>query len=238
MGRNILTQFKRFMMINRRSAIARDPLSKSAYFLSLVGGSKADGWAERQYAWLDEVEHDPYMLPHQMSVWDTLEQDIKMSFIDYAVHEKAHKQLRNLKMKEGNIDQFIADFEFLAHRARVDTDDPTVLHLFKMGIPVWLMDACVDHGPPMNFEQWTKAAQQQQRNWIIKQGVQAQHAAASPTTMQSRSRDNTRSCGQFFWHPRNSNQTNQTNQQGGTRPPHTRLPPLDPNTMDTTALAA
>ena len=131
-----LTQFKRFMMMNRRSAIARDPLSKSAYFLSLVGGSKADGWAERQYAWLDEVERDPYILPHGMTAWDALEQDFRTSFIDYAVYEKAHEQLRNLKMKDGNIDQFIADFEFLAHRAQVDTDDPTVLHLFKMGIPV------------------------------------------------------------------------------------------------------
>ena len=106
-----------------------------------------------------------------MSAWDALEQDFKMSFIDYAVHEKAHKQLRNLKMKEGNVNQFIADFEFLAHRARVDTNDPTILHLFKMGIPVQLMDVCIDHGPPTNFKQWTKATQQQQRNWIIKQGV-------------------------------------------------------------------
>ena len=230
-----LTQFKRFMMMNRRSAIARDPLSKAAYFLSLVGGSKADGWAERQYAWLDEVERDPHILPYRMTAWDALEQDFKTSFIDYAVHEKAHEQLRNLKMKDGNIDQFIADFEFLAHRAQVDTDDPTVLHLFKMGIPVRLMDACVDHGPPTSFEQWTKAAQQQQRNWIIKQGVRAQHAAASSNVMQSQSQNNAGPHGQFFWRPRNSNQTSQ---QGGTRPPRARLPPQDPNAMDTSAGAA
>ena len=37
------------------------------------------------------------------------------------------------------------------------------IHLFKMGIPISLMEACVAHGPPTNFEQWTKAAQQQQR---------------------------------------------------------------------------
>ena len=141
-------------------------------------------------------------------------------------------------MKEGNVDQFITNFEFLAHQAQVDTDNPTVLHLFKMGIPVRLMDACVDHGPPTNFEQWTKAAQQQQRNWIIKQGVQAQHAAASSTMVQSQSCNNTGQCGQFFWCPRNSNQTNQTNQQGGAHPPCTRLPSLDPNTMDTAASAA
>jgi len=197
-----------------------------------------DGWAECQYMWLDEVEQDPYMLPHRMSAWDALEQDFKTSFIDYAVHEKAHEQLRNLKVKEGNVDQFIADFKFLAHQARVDTDNPTILHLFKMGIPIWLMDTCIDHSPLTNFEQWMKAAQQQQRNWIIKQGVWAQHAAASLTVMQSQSCNNTGQHGQFFWCPRNSNQTNQTNQQEGAHPLRTQLPPLDPNTMDTAASVA
>ena len=107
---------------------------------------------------LDEVKCNPYLLPHCMMAWDALEQDFKMSFIDYAMHEKAHEQLRNLKMKEGNVDQFITDFKFLAHRAQVNTDDLTILHLFKMGISVCLMDVCVDHGPLTNFEQWTKAA--------------------------------------------------------------------------------
>jgi len=74
-----------------------------------------DGWAKHQYGWLDKVECDPDMLPYWMSAWDALKQDFKTSFINYAVHEKAHKQLRNLKMKEGNVDQFIADFKFLAH---------------------------------------------------------------------------------------------------------------------------
>jgi len=189
------------MMMNCRTAIAQDPLSKSAHFLSLIGGLKADSWAECQYTWLNEVKHDPYMLPHRMSTWDALEQDFKMSFINYAVHEKAYKQLRNLKMKEGNIDQFIVDFKFLAHQAQVDIDNPTILHLFKMGIPVCLMDICIDHGPPMNFKQWMKAAQQQQRNWIIKQGIQAQHTATSSTVMQSQSCNNARLHSQFFWHP-------------------------------------
>jgi len=227
------------MMMNRRSTIARDPLSKSAYFLSLIGGSKAEGWAECQYAWLDEIEGDPYSLPHGMNAWQALEQDFRTSFIDYAVHEKAHEQLRALTMKDGNVDQFIADFEFLAYRAQVDTDDPTVLHLFKMGIPIRLMEACVAHRPPTNFEQWTKAAQQQQRNWIIVQGVKAQHAAlrgaASSTTTGSQSRGNTGPRGQFYWRCGNSNQTNQ---QGGARPPRAQLPPADPNAMDTSAGAA
>jgi hypothetical protein len=45
----------------------------------------------------------------------TLEHNFVESFVDYAIHEKAHEALRDLKMKSGNIDQFIANFQSLAH---------------------------------------------------------------------------------------------------------------------------
>jgi hypothetical protein len=44
------TQFKRYMSINRKATIAKDSMSGAAYFLSLVGGSKDEGWVEQQYA--------------------------------------------------------------------------------------------------------------------------------------------------------------------------------------------
>jgi hypothetical protein len=50
-----------------------------------------------------------------MNTWQALEHDFTESFINYAIHKKAHKALRDLKMKGSNIDQFIADFQFLAH---------------------------------------------------------------------------------------------------------------------------
>jgi hypothetical protein len=45
-----LTKFKRYMSMNHKAMIAKDPISRAAYFLSLVGGGTADGWVERQYA--------------------------------------------------------------------------------------------------------------------------------------------------------------------------------------------
>jgi hypothetical protein len=48
-----LTKFKRFILMNRDVAIARDPYKRSAFFLSLIGGMKMDRWVKRLYDWLD-----------------------------------------------------------------------------------------------------------------------------------------------------------------------------------------
>jgi hypothetical protein len=42
-----LTNFKRFMRMNRKADVARDPLMKCAYFLGLMEGRDTDGWVMR-----------------------------------------------------------------------------------------------------------------------------------------------------------------------------------------------
>jgi len=80
-----------------------------------------------------------------MNAWQVLEAELKRAFIDYAVREKANDKLRKLGM---NVDQYIADFEFLAHHANVSRDDPTVTRLFADGLPLGLAEACIDLEKP------------------------------------------------------------------------------------------
>jgi hypothetical protein len=171
-----LTQFKRFIMMNQQVTIAKDRILRLAYFLLLIGGPEADAWVECQYSWLDQIKADPQLLPYQMNTWQALENNLVELFINYAIHEKAHEALRDLKMKSGNIDQFIADFQFLAHRTLVNVNDSMVLYLFKTGLPLRLAKECVKLERPRIFEQWAKATQAQQCNWIVIQGLKAHHA--------------------------------------------------------------
>jgi len=57
-----LTQFRRFMLMNNDATIARDPIKKCGYFLSLIEGPKVEGWTERMYEWLDAVHTNPHLL--------------------------------------------------------------------------------------------------------------------------------------------------------------------------------
>ena len=58
---------------------------------------------------------DSSLLPWQMNEWQVMEKEFKKAFIDYARHKKANDKLRKLKMKDRNIDAYIAQFTQLAH---------------------------------------------------------------------------------------------------------------------------
>ena len=80
---DFLVAFKRFMIMNRDSAIARDPYKKCAYFMGRIRGQKTRGWVQRNYDWLDRVETDEDELLGR-SPWAVLEEDFKRAFVDYA----------------------------------------------------------------------------------------------------------------------------------------------------------
>jgi hypothetical protein len=57
--RPFLRKFQLFMRMNDGAAIARDPLRKALYFLSLVEGPAVEGWLYRNSDRLMRVERDP-----------------------------------------------------------------------------------------------------------------------------------------------------------------------------------
>jgi hypothetical protein len=68
-------------------------------------------------------------------------------------------ELRKLKMKDSNVDEYIAAFQLLGHHVGMNLDDPSVLRLFMHRLPKSLADSCIDIDLPENFEQWVNMAQ-------------------------------------------------------------------------------
>ncbi len=186
------------MLMNQKADITKDPITKCCYFLALFEGSKVEGWCEQQYAWLDKVEANPCILSHGMMAWDALEQDFRHSFIDYMVHKKAHDDLRKLKMSRGNVNQYITDFEFLAQHTGINVNNPTAIQLFSEGMPFSLAESCIKLEQPKSFKQWAKAAQAQQRNYILIQGLKRSKDGSSTTRPPLTQMGNT-TCNPFFW---------------------------------------
>ncbi|SRR5258708_19898 len=150
------------MTLNHDAAIVRDPFKKAVCFLSFMKGAKTKGWMCQQYAWLQKVEDDPMMLSLTKNVWQIIQHNFQQAFIDYAIKEKAQDELHKLKMKEGNINQYIVDFQLTAMNTQVDVDEPTVLKIFYHRLPLALADRCIDQESPSNFTSWAKVAQRQQ----------------------------------------------------------------------------
>ncbi len=119
-------------------------------------------------------------------------------------------------MKEGNIDQYIADFQLLAMDANVDLNEPTVLQLFYFGLPTGLAEKCIFNDSPNDFDSWAKAAQKNQRGWLLLQTLKRKVGNNPPPQ-----RTNQNSGKTFPW---NRGKRGQANPR--------RAPPFDPNAMD------
>jgi retrotransposon gag protein len=220
---DFLMRFKQFMSLNRTSAIARDPIRKATYFLSFMTGTKTKGWTRMQSLWLQDAEEDPSIIPVTRNAWQMVEHDFKQTFVDYAIKEKAQDELHKLQMKEGNIDQYIADFSLLAMDAQVDPDEPTILLLFYQGLPQRLAEKCIELDSPNDFTSWTKAAQRNQCNWILTQALRRKGGKPSNTPRPG----NPPPARAFPW-----NNKGQGQQGSGARPARPRLPPTDLDAMD------
>jgi len=57
-----LNQFNRFMLMNHKADITKDPISKCIYFMSLLNGEKVNSWVDMAFNWLEEIEADPSLI--------------------------------------------------------------------------------------------------------------------------------------------------------------------------------
>jgi retrotransposon gag protein len=186
-------------------------------------GTKTKGWTRMQSLWLQDVEEDPSIIPPTCNTWQMVEYDFKQTFVDYAIKEKVQDELHKLQMKEGNIDQYIADFSLLAMDAQVDPDEPTVLLLFYQGLLQRLAEKCIELDSLNDFASWTKAAQRNQRNWILTQALRRKGGKPSNTPRLG----NPPPTQAFPW-----NNKGQGQRGGRAQPARPRLPPADPDAMD------
>jgi len=149
-----LATFNWFMLMNYRADIAKDPIMHSIYFLSLLEGPKCEGWVDAADRWLRHVVEDPSMIPRRSNAWKELEKRFKEAFSDYAERERAQDELKKLKMKNDNLDEYLAAFETQALRADIDMNDHTNLQTFTLGLPQSLANTCIKMENPETYEQW------------------------------------------------------------------------------------
>jgi len=163
-------------------------------------------------------------------------QDFLDAFTNHAEREQAQNALKQLKMKEGRIDEYIAGFKRLAHRAGIDLDDPSNMRTFAQGVPGPLVETVLQLDDPQNYVQWREAAQRHQWIWLKIQTHKGSYGSTQPPNRglpNGRGSQGGNPFGNFYW--RRPNQGGQGNQGNRPQPACQRLPPHDPNAMDTSA---
>jgi len=231
-----LATFNRFMLMNYRADIAKDLIMHSIYFLSLLEGPKCEGWVDAADRWLCHIIEDPSMIPRRSNAWLELEKRFKEAFSDYAKCERAQDELKKLKMKNDNLDEYLAAFETQALHADIDMNDHTNLRTFALGLPQSLTDACIKMENPETYEQWRATVQRQQKIYLKTKSLHSEYGTFNNHTQGQGQRQTS---GWVWCRPGGNNpgSNNQNWRRPGNRaPPWPCLPPRDDNAMDTSAV--
>ena len=86
-------------------------------------------------------------------------------------------------MKDENVNKYITVFAKLARKALYHEDDPTVLEKFKSGLPLELLEPCMNHDDPRNWEAWTRSARTHQAILTSLKAHQTDVTQRSPSPM-------------------------------------------------------
>ena len=106
------------------------------------------------------------------------------------------------------------------------------MRMFAQGLPGPLVEMVLCQDDPQNYIQWRDAAQRHQRTWLKIQSFKGNYSNAQAPNCGGGQPPKSGPFGNFYWHC--PVQGNQGNCQQPTRQ---RLPPCDPNAMDTSAAA-
>jgi len=221
--RRFLNQFNRFMLMNRKADIAKDPISKCIYFMSLLDGEKVNGWVDMAFNWLEEIEADPSLIDRFSNPWKMMEEKFKISFTDYAERERAQDQLGKLRMTGDNLDEYLASFETLGNRAELNPDNPSNLCTFAQGLPRQLADACLAMENPDTYKQWKAAAQRQQVIYLKKKALHSKYGTRNPARSAGQNPQQKQNSGWVWCRPGGNSTPNNQNwrgQRNHAQPPH------------------
>jgi hypothetical protein len=74
-------------------------------------------------------------------------------------------------MKEGKIDEYVAEFDTLVAQAGYKADDAQTLEKFISGLPASLYETIYQLDDPKTYEAWRRAAIKRQEKWLHMQSI-------------------------------------------------------------------
>ena len=136
-----------------------DPHRKVAYALTYMEGPEVYEWKRDAEVWIlsNPAPSDP-----RVTVYDDFEYAFIESWTDTNEPYRAAAELDRLRMEDVDVDTYITVFAELARKALYHEDDPAVLEKFKAGLPLDLLEPCMQHDDPRNWEAWTQSARKRQ----------------------------------------------------------------------------
>ena len=86
-------------------------------------------------------------------------------------------------MKNENVDEYITVFAKLVRKVLYHENDPAVLEKSKSGLPLELLEPCINHDNPRNWTAWTRSTRMRQAILTSLKAHQTNTTQRSPSPM-------------------------------------------------------
>ena len=136
-----------------------NPWQKVAHALTYVDGLNIYKWKQSVENWILSI---PTPSTPNRTVYEDFEEEFIESWTDTNEPYRAMTKLNKLRLKDENIDEYITIFAKLVQKVLYHEDDPAVLEKFKAGLLLELLEPCMHHDDPQNWEAWTRSARARQ----------------------------------------------------------------------------
>ena len=154
-----LHELRLYQFVNAAHPIMMNLWQKVAHALTYINGPNVYEWKRDAENWILSIPAPS--APNKM-VYDDFDKEFVKSWTDTNEPYQAATALDKLRMQHDNIDQYITRFAELARKALYHEDDPAVLEKFKSGLPLELLEPCMHHNGPQNWEAWIRSARARQ----------------------------------------------------------------------------
>ena len=156
---HFLHELRLYQFVNAMHPVMMNPWQKVAHALTYVSGPNTYEWKRSAENWILSI---PAPSAPNRTIYDDFEKEFIESWADTNEPYRAAADLDKLRMQHDNVDEYITRFAELAHKALYHEDDPAVLEKFKSGLPLELLEPCMHHDSPQNWEAWTRSTRARQ----------------------------------------------------------------------------
>jgi hypothetical protein len=121
---------KAYLQLNEDVAGYNSPKNKIAFTLTCMKGDEVSRWTQAMGEMLDTLSRNQNV----PLLWDFFLQEFEVQYLDTAREDRAQAEITKLKLKDNDIDAYIAKFEELARQAGYMLESPESIQLFEKGL--------------------------------------------------------------------------------------------------------